>query len=124
MDLLLVPYIVNIVILLPFGFGALLNLFPVSRGYFPESEGWRSLVGALWVAILAGSVLGLMNPTGLSPVLMIQVFYKIAWLSVYVAPRIINAKRRKEIPWIFTSVCAGMVLFYSMVIPWDHILGA
>lgn len=123
MNVLLLPYILNIMILVPFGIGTLFNLFPVSRGYFPESEGWRSLVGSLWVAILAGSVLGLVNPVVLSPVLLIQVIYKILWLLVYVVPRIANVERRKEVPWILTSSFALIIVFYSMVIPWNYILG-
>jgi len=95
MNTLLLPYIANIVILVPVGLGSLFNLFLVSRGQFPESAGWRTLVGSLWTAILVGSVLGLFQPILFSPLLLLKVIYKNLWLLVYVAPRIAKPDRRQ-----------------------------
>lgn len=95
MNTLLLPNIANIVILVPVGLGSLFNLFLVSRGQFPESAGWRTLVGSLWTAILVGSVLGLFQPILFGPLLLLQVIYKNLWLPVYVAPRIAKADRRQ-----------------------------
>ena len=123
MNALLLPYIANILVLVPVGMGALFNLFPVSRGYFPESEGWRTLAGSLWTGILIGSILGLFWPIVFSPILLLQVIYKTLWLLVYIAPRIINAERRNEIPWRMTVVFALCVVLYPIVIPWNHLFG-
>ena len=51
---------------------------------FPESEGFRTILGSLWTAILIGSVSGLLFPVQMSPLLLIQVIYKTLWLIVFV----------------------------------------
>ena len=56
------PYAVNLLILVPVGLGALFNGWAVAEGRFPGGAGWRTLAGALWTAILVGSVLGLSRP--------------------------------------------------------------
>ncbi len=60
---LLLPCIFNILILVPIG---LLTLCGgekggqvACQGKFPESEGFRTILGSLWTAILIGSGLGL-----------------------------------------------------------------
>ena len=123
MNALLLPYIANILVLVPFGLGALFNLFPVSRGYFPESEGWRTLVGSLWTGIFIGSILGLFWPIVFSPILLLQVIYKTLWLLVYIVPRFIDVERRNEIPWRMTVVFALCAVLYPIVIPWHHLFG-
>ncbi len=62
MNLLLLPYIFNILVLIPVG---LLALFGgekggqvACQGKFTESEGFRTILGSLWTAILIGSGLG------------------------------------------------------------------
>jgi hypothetical protein len=123
MNVLLLPYIANIVILAPVGLGSLFNLFQVSRGHFPESAGWRTLVGSLWTAILVGSVLGLFQPILFSPLLLLQVIYKTLWLLFYVAPRIAKADRRNEIHWGMSVAFGLIVALYPLVIPWHYLFG-
>ena len=60
MTLLLLPYAFNILVLVPIG---LMTLFGGERGgqlacqgKFPESAGFRTILGSLWTAILVGSV--------------------------------------------------------------------
>lgn len=123
MNSLLFPYIFNILILIPVGFGALFNIFPVSKHRFPESAGWRTLVGSLWVAILAGSFIGLFEPLVFSSLLFLQVVYKGVWLLVYVLPRLWSPSLRREIHWEMTAVFALIVALYPLVIPWGYLFG-
>ncbi len=118
MRLLLLPYIANIVILVPVALGSLTGLLPISRGHFPESAGWRTITGSLWTAILASSIAGLFHPRIFAPILLLQVIYKTVWLTFYVAPRLKNAESRKEIHWGITVSFLLIVIFYPMVIPW------
>ena len=118
MRLLLLPYIANIVILVPVALGSLTGLLPISRGHFPESAGWRTITGSLWTAILVCSIAGLFQPVIFVPVLLLQVIYKSVWLVFYVAPRLSNADSRKEIPWGIATCFLIIVIFYPMVIPW------
>lgn len=123
MNPLLIPYIVNILILVPVGLGSLFGLYTVPRRYFGESAGWRTLTGSLWTGILVMSVLGLFQPVLFSPLLLLQVIYKTIWLLVYIAPRIAKADRRSEIDWGMSITFLLIVVLYPLVIPWHYLLG-
>lgn len=121
MNLLLLPYTFNIILLIPVG---LLTLFRgatgcrwVFQGKFPESEGIRTILGSLWTAILLGSILGLFYPVPMSPLLLIQVIYKTIWLLVFVLPRWL-AGRGDEVPLGITATFLVIVVSYPWVIPW------
>jgi hypothetical protein len=98
----LLPYIFNILVLVPIGPLALLGWETggqlACQGKFRESEGFRTILGSLWTAILIGSGLGLFFPATMSPLLLIQVIYKTLWLLVFVLPRL-RKGRLGEIPW-------------------------
>lgn len=119
MNLLLLPYIANIVILIPVALGSLTGLLPISRGHFPESAGWRTITGSLWTAILACSIAGLFQPVVFAPVLLLQVIYKTVWLGYYVAPRLKDADSRKEIHWGIAVSFLLIVISYPFLIPWS-----
>ena len=120
------PYIFNIIVLIPVG---LLTLLGGERGgqlacqnKFPESEGFRTILGSLWTAILIGSVLGLFFPVTMSALLLIQVIYKSLWLLVFVMPRLLKGKI-SEVPSGIALVFLVIVLSYPWVIPWAQLFG-
>ncbi len=120
------PYIFNIIVLIPVG---LLTLLGGERGgqlacqnKFPESEGFRTILGSLWTAILIGSVLGLFFPVTMSALLLIQVIYKSLWLLVFVMPRLLKGKI-SEVPSGIALVFLVIVLSYPWVIPWGQLFG-
>jgi len=118
MDLLLIPYVANIVILVPVALGTLTGLLPISRGHFPESAGWRTLTGSLWTAILVCSIAGLFYPVIFAPILLLQVIYKSVWIIFYVLPRLKTEESRKEIHPGITVTFLTIIIFYPMFIPW------
>jgi hypothetical protein len=118
MNLLLIPYIANIVILIPVALGSLTGLLPISAGHFTESAGWRTITGSLWTAILVCSIAGLFNPVVFAPILLLQVIYKSVWIIFYVLPRLKTQESRKEIHWGITISFLLIVIFYPIVIPW------
>jgi hypothetical protein len=107
----------NIVILVPIGFGTLLKPSLTDHGVFAESAGWRTLVGSLWVAILACSMLGVFWPSTFAWLLVFQVIYKSVWLLGYAAPRVV-AGRRQEIPSGIALSFVAIVLIWPWFIPW------
>jgi hypothetical protein len=126
MNPLLFPYIFNIIVLIPVG---LLTLLGGERGgqlacqnKFPESEGFRTILGSLWTAILLGSILGLIFPVQMSPLLLIQVIYKSLWLLVFVMPRLLKGNV-SEVPSAIALVFLVIVLSYPWVIPWGQLFG-
>jgi hypothetical protein len=125
MNWLLLPYIANIIILVPVGLGTLFNLFPVSAGHFQESAGWRTIVGSLWIAILIGSIIGLAKPLIFSPLLLLQVIYKSLWLVVYLFPRLgslgDSLGNSGEIHWGIVIIFGLIVISYPFVIPWRYL---
>ena len=126
MNSLFFPYIFNILVLIPIG---LLTLLGGERGgqlacqkKFSESEGFRTILGSLWTAILLGSILGLVFPVQMSSLLLIQVIYKSLWLLVFVKPRLSKAKI-SEVPSGIALVFLVIVLSYPWVIPWWQLFG-
>ncbi|MCE9568030.1 MAG: hypothetical protein K8U57_39010 [Planctomycetes bacterium] len=123
---LLLPYVFNILVLVPVGsltlFGGEKGGRLASQGKFPESEGFRTILGSLWVAILIGSVIGLFVPIPMSPLLLIQVIYKTLWLVVFVLPRLVGG-RSNEIPWGISLTFVVIVVSYPWVIPWGSLFG-
>ncbi len=126
MTLLLLPYVFNILVLVPIGLITLLGGERGGRiacqGKFPESAGFRTILGSLWTAILIGSVLGLFHPVTMSPLLLIQVIYKTLWLLVFVLPRLV-AGRSVEVPWGISLTFLVIVVSYPWVIPWAQLFG-
>ncbi len=123
---LLLPYVFNIVVLVPIGLMTLLGGERggqlACQGKFPESEGFRTILGSLWTAILIGSVLGLFFPVTMSALLLIQVIYKSLWLLVFVMPRLLKGKI-SEVPSGIALVFLVIVLSYPWVIPWGQLFG-
>ncbi len=121
---LLLPYIFNILVLVPIGLMTLLGGERggriASQGKFPESEGFRTILGSLWTAILIGSVLGLFSPVPMSPLLLIQVIYKTLWLLVFALPRLVSG-RNCEVPWGISLTFLVIVVSYPWVIPWQDL---
>ena len=71
------------------------------------------VTGAFWTAIAVISVLGLVYPLALSPVLLIQLVYKGLWLLVVALPLLLSEQRR-PMPWGM----AGFFLVWVVVLPW------
>ena len=124
MKLLLLPFIFNIIVLVPIGWLTLLGGERggqlACQGKFPESEGFRTILGSLWTAILLGSILGLFYPVPMSPLLLIQVIYKSLWLLMFVMPRLLKGKV-SEVPAGIALVFLVIVLTYPWVIPWGSL---
>lgn len=124
---LLLPYIFNIIVLVPIGLLTLLGGERggrlASQGKFPESEGFRTILGSLWTAILLGSVMGLLYPVTMSPLLLIQVIYKTLWLVVFVIPKLLRAHSR-EVPLGISLTFLVIVASYPLVIPWGQLFGS
>ncbi len=126
MNPLLLPYAFNVLVLIPVG---LTTLFGGERGgriafqgKFPESAGVRTILGSLWTAILAGSVIGLFHPVSMSPLLLIQVIYKTLWLVVFVLPLVLRGQG-KAVPWGVAGTFLVIVVTYPWVIPWGKVFG-
>ena len=126
MNPMIFPYIFNIIVLIPVG---LLTLLGGERGgqlacqnKFPESEGFRTILGSLWTAILIGSVLGLFFPVAMSALLLIQVIHKSLWLLAFVMPRLLKGQI-SEVPSGIALVFLVIVLSYPWVIPWGQLFG-
>lgn len=73
------------------------------------------LVGCLWLAIAVLSVLGLFRPISFSPVFLIQLIYKGAWLLVVALPAI---QHSKPYPTGMAGFFLIWVLILPVIIPW------
>jgi len=116
-------YWANILILVPVGFATLLKPSVTDQGAFAESAGWRTLVGSLWLAILACSVLGVVSPGSFLWLLVFQVIYKSVWLLAYAVPRLLSG-RPAEIPAGIAVSFVVIVLVWPWFIPWRQMIAA
>jgi len=115
-------YAANLAILLPIAVPTLLRIYRTDQRKFPESAGWRVLVGALWTGIMVLSAFGLRDPMRYSPVLLLQLIYKTLWLVVFALPLV----RRREahlIPWGIAISFIAIVVIWPWLIPWAYLLG-
>jgi hypothetical protein len=83
-----IPFALNILILAPVCWAMFSNrgAHLIFQGAVASSPGLERLIGSVWLAILMASVIGLAAPRLLAPLLCIQIFYKLVWLSTHVAP--------------------------------------
>ena len=126
MNPLLLPYLFNILVLIPVGLKTPFEGVPIGRlvfrGKLPESAEMRTISASAWTVILIGSVIGLFHPVSMSPVLLIQVIYNSLWLGVFVVPLLVRG-RFGEVDWGFAGTFLFIVLTYPWVIPWGKVLG-
>lgn len=120
-NLLLFPYVFNIIVLLPVGLMTLFGGAETQRrlflGKYPDSPGLRTILGSLWTAILICSAIGIFYPLSMSPLLLVQVIYKTLWWLVFVLPRLLTG-RAEQIHWPIAGVFLFILLTYPWVIPW------
>ncbi len=112
--LLRIGYAANIFVLVPvvwsmFFSGGTEGVF---EGKVTDSEGLRLLVGSLWLAILAGSLAGLIWPAIFAPLLLVQIVYKATWLVTYVWPN----RGDPGIPMGISAIFLGIVLTYPLLL--------
>ncbi len=122
---LLLPYIFNILVLIPGGltpFGRAAGRRLVFQGKLPEGAGFRTISGSACTVIVIGSVIGLFHPVSMSPLLLIQVIYKSLWLVVFVVPLLVRG-RSGDVPWGIAGTFLFIVLTYRWVIPWSSVFG-
>ena len=87
----------------------------IFSGAYPPTDVIR-LVGCLWLAITLLSILGVWRPLTFSPVLLLQLIYKTAWLLAVALPAF---KHQQPYP-------SGMAFFFLLwsvalpfIIPWQ-----
>jgi hypothetical protein len=120
MNALQIPYAANLAILLPIAVPTILRSHCTDQGCFPESPGWRVLVGSLWTAIMILSALGLHEPVRFSPVLLLQLIYKSLWLLFYALPMARRGEWR-AIPAGITTSFVAIVFAWPWLIPWSYL---
>lgn len=111
----MVAYLSNIAILVPvcvgmFGGRAAATVF---EGKVLPSPQLEQLVGALWFAILATSILGLVWPQTFAPILILQVIYKALFLVGTALPL---WRSGKEVPLGVTGSFIAIVASYPFLI--------
>lgn len=117
-----IVYVLNILVA---GWISITSLFypkiainTVFESSYPYSDFIR-LIGALWLSIAALSILGLWKPLHFSPVLVIQLIYKGAWLLVVALPAVLNNHPYPKGMAVFFIV---WVIALPFIIPWKHLI--
>ena len=111
-----IPYIVNILILIPVVAGLLrgsIDAFPGAT----DSAVLRILVASLWGGVLVVSAVALLAPLVFWPVLAFQVIYKAIFVLLWVFPALVRPVDG-AISWGPTSV------FLFIVVVWPFFIAA
>ncbi len=82
-----------------------------------QSTELMKLVGCLWFAIAFLSVLGLWRPISFSPILLVQLIYKSAWLLIVAYPAI---KNNQPYPTGMALFFLIWVIILPFIIPWNN----
>ncbi|WP_422104753.1 hypothetical protein [Winogradskyella sp.] len=119
--ILKIVYIANIIVA---GWIGITSLFypktaasSIFENVYSNSEFIR-LIGALWLSIAILSGFGLFRPQSFSPVLVLQLVYKSAWLLVVALPAIIN---QTPYPKGMAGFFVIWVVVLPFVIPWNYL---
>lgn len=81
------------------------------------------LIGCLWATIAIVSAAGLVWPTGMAGVLLIQLVYKSLWLIAVALPLVLRGDAI-QLPIAMTWFFVAWVLVLPWVIPWRTLLRA
>lgn len=111
----MIAYFANIAVLVPVSLGMFggKGAATVFESKVPASPELEQLVGALWFAILACSVLGLIWPQVFVPILILQVIYKALFLARVCFPKWRNGE---GVPWGVTGSFLAIVATYPVLI--------
>ena len=95
---------------------------------FAKSFLWDGLVespsfataalGWIWTTIALLSVLGYSRPLEFSPIALVQLIYKAAWLAFGVLP---SALAGRPFPVLFSLLFVAYTVVLLAVIPWGHL---
>lgn len=81
------------------------------------------ILGALWLALGVAALCGLYQPLKFSPVLLIQLVYKAAWLLAAAVPALLSGNREPGLLFM-AGLFAVWVVALLFVVPFRHLLGA
>ena len=111
-------YVLNIIVAGQIAISAISNPKVAAMTTFGgayQSHEVIKLVGCLWLAIAILSILGLFKPIVFSPVLLMQLIYKGAWLLIVAIPAIRLSEPYPKTMAIFFLV---WVIILPFLIPW------
>ncbi|MEM8600824.1 MAG: hypothetical protein AAGF99_12965 [Bacteroidota bacterium] len=119
-----VVYGANIVVAGLVGTSALFRPSAAVRSVFEGTSSPGSamgVTGAFWCTVALLSVAGLVWPTRMAPVLLVQLCYKALWLAFFAAPA---WQAGRPVPSGIASFFAVWVVVLPFVIPWRSVFGA
>jgi len=111
-----IPYILNIIILLP----AIVLVLQGKIDVFPQQQDMevpRMMVASLWLGVLMVSVLALLDPVEFWPVLAFQVIYNAIFGAFWVWPSLMG-RSKAAVPW------GAVAIFAIMIIAWPFFIAA
>lgn len=117
--MLRLPYILNIIILVPVCWAMLAGggRSLVFENKVDWSDELAGLVGALWTAILLASIAGLVWPRLFVPLLLVQVIYKSLFLAMVIVP-LARQGGIGAVPMGLSISFALIILTYPLAIWW------
>jgi hypothetical protein len=116
--MLRIPYIINLIILVPVVFTLLVQSDAMRSVFGPglvDSPTLRPLVACLWLSVLVCSLIALAMPARFWPLLVFQVIYKGAYLALHVIPVLLR-DGTGAVPVGVATTFAAIVLIWPFFI--------
>lgn len=85
-----------------------------------QVDNYLQILGALWLALGAISVLGLFQPIKFSVIFLIQLIYKSIWLTAIAIPSIVSGNRESGLLFL-TILFALWVVALLFAVPFQYL---
>jgi hypothetical protein len=84
-------------------------------------EPYRAMATCVWAAYGTLSLLGLLHPLRMLPLVLFMIFYKVLWLAVVAYPLLragtLTGSSAEELTYIFLAAPA-----FALCVPWGYVL--
>ena len=97
------------------------QILPYMVGNVPQDMMTVRILSSIWLAVGLVSLFGLFNPLPVAGVFVVQIIYKVVWISVAVLPAFLQGETR-ALPLAVGFVV--MIVSFAFATPWSYLFGA
>ncbi|CAN5771772.1 hypothetical protein BH23DEI1_BH23DEI1_16660 [soil metagenome] len=96
------------------------QILPYMVGSVPQDMMTVRILSSIWLSVGLVSLFGLFNPLPVAAVFVVQIIYKVVWVSVAVLPALLQGETR-ALPLAVGFVV--MIVGFAFATPWAFLLG-
>lgn len=97
------------------------QILPYMVGSVPQDMMTVRILSSIWLAVGLVSLFGLFSPLPVAGVFVVQIIYKVVWISVAVLPALLRGETR-ALPLAVGFVV--MIVGFAFATPWSYLFSA